>query len=191
MANDHEHLPGFSDRNVRRYLPSHNPNIPHRVRTPRPKNSITKAVGNPKLSFSEHKQNEIIDAFTSTHIKTSSSTEIEYDVTKISQLQSEKQEEFAPSSPLPPSMTLKSTIERPSSLPDNDNQEQNNNLLPFEFSLTVVQVLGHFVPIVPKKGHEEDRVWFSGILNKTNGQVISATIGRISTEKSTHTEKEP
>ena len=27
IANDHKHLPGFSDRNVRRYLPSHNPNI--------------------------------------------------------------------------------------------------------------------------------------------------------------------
>jgi hypothetical protein len=48
IANDHKHLPGFSDRNVRRYLPSSNPNIPHRVRTPRPKNSGTKAVGNPK-----------------------------------------------------------------------------------------------------------------------------------------------
>ena len=90
MANDHKHPPAFSDRNVRRYLPSHNPNIPHRVRTPRPKNSITKAVDYQKLSVSEHKQNEIIDAFTSTHIKTSSSTEIEYDVTKISQLQLDK-----------------------------------------------------------------------------------------------------
>jgi hypothetical protein len=53
IANDHKHLRGFSDRNIRRYLPSHNPHIPHRVRTPRPKNSGTKAVGNPKLSISE------------------------------------------------------------------------------------------------------------------------------------------
>src|ERR1043166_5979591 len=51
IANDHKHLPGFSDRNVRRYLPSHNPNIPHRVRRPRPKNSATKAVDNPKLKY--------------------------------------------------------------------------------------------------------------------------------------------
>ena len=38
MANDHKHLSRFSDRNVRRYLSSHNPNIPRQVRTPRPKN---------------------------------------------------------------------------------------------------------------------------------------------------------
>ena len=131
MANDHKHLPGFSDRNVRRYLPSHNPNIPHRVRTPRPKNSITKAVDNPKLSISEHKQNEIIDASTSTHIETSSSTDIEYDVTKISQLQSEKHEQIAPTPP--PTMTSKSTIDYPSSLCDNRNQVQNDNLMTFEF----------------------------------------------------------
>jgi hypothetical protein len=123
MANDHKHLPGFSDRNVLRYLPSHNPNIPCQVRTPRPKNSITKAVDDPKLSVSEHKQNEIIDAFTSTHIKTSSSTEIEYDVTKISQLQLDKHEQIAPTPPTPPpTMTSKSSTDHPSSLCDNKNQ---------------------------------------------------------------------
>src|ERR1041385_9379094 len=74
MANDHKHLPGFSDRNVRRYLPSYNPNIPRRVRTRRPKNSATISVDNPKLSVSEHKQNELIDESLSAHIETSSST---------------------------------------------------------------------------------------------------------------------
>jgi hypothetical protein len=176
MANDHKHLPGFSDRNVRRYLPSYNPNIPRRVRTPRPKNSITKAVDNPKLSVSEHKQNEIIDASTSTHIETSSSTDIEYDVTKISQLQSEKHEQIAPTPP--PTMTSKSTIDHPSSLCDNRNQVQNDNLMTFEFWLPVREVLGYFIPIIPKKEHTEDQIWFSGILDKSTGQVISAAIGR-------------
>jgi hypothetical protein len=116
IANDHKHLPGFSDRNVRRYLPSHNPNIPHRVRTPRPKNSATISVDNPKLSVSEHKQNEIIDASKSTHIETPSSTDMDYDVTKISQLQSEKHGQIAPtpSPPSPPTMTSKLTIDHPS-----------------------------------------------------------------------------
>ncbi len=90
IANDHKHLPGFSDRNVRRYLPSYNPNRPRRVRTPRPKNSATISVDNPKLSMSEHKQNELINASTSTHIETSSSTDMDYDVTKISPLQLDK-----------------------------------------------------------------------------------------------------
>src|SRR5437764_13863334 len=92
IANDHKDLPGFSDRNVRRYLPSLNPNIPHRVRTPRPKNSATKAVDNAKLSVNEHKQNELINASTSMHIETTSSTDTDYDATKISQLQLEKHE---------------------------------------------------------------------------------------------------
>jgi hypothetical protein len=101
MANDHKLLPGFSDRNVRRYPPSHNPNIPHRIRTSRPKNSATKAVDNPKLSVSEHKQNELINAFKSTHIETPSSTDMDYDITKISQLQSEKQGQIAQTPPTP------------------------------------------------------------------------------------------
>lgn len=37
IVNDHRHLSGFTERNIRRYLPDDNPNIPHRVRTPRPK----------------------------------------------------------------------------------------------------------------------------------------------------------
>jgi hypothetical protein len=82
MAKDHKHLSGFSDRNVLRYLPSHNPNIPRRVRTPWPKNSATISVDSPKLSMGEHKQNELLNASTSTHIETSSSTDIDYDVAK-------------------------------------------------------------------------------------------------------------
>jgi hypothetical protein len=179
MANDHKHLLGFSDRNVRRYPPSHNPNIPRRVRTPRPKNSATISVDNPKLSVSKHKQNEIIDASTSTHIETSSSTDIEYDVTKISQLQPDKHEQIAPTPPPPPpTMTSKSTIDQPSSLCDNSNQVQNNNLLSFDFWLPVREVLGYFIPINPKKEHTEDQIWYSGILDKSTGRVISATIGK-------------
>jgi hypothetical protein len=88
IANDHKRLPGFSDRNVRRYLPSYNPNIPRRVRTPRPKNSATISVDSPKLSISEHKQNEIMN--------TSTSTDMDCDVTKVSQLQLDKHEQIEP-----------------------------------------------------------------------------------------------
>ena len=143
LSQINEHLPGFSDRNVRGYLPSHNPNIPHRVRTPRPKNSATNAIDNPKLSISEHKQNELINASTSTHIETSSSTDMDYDVTKISQVQLDKHEQIVspPSSPPPPTMTSKSPIDHSSSQSDNDeNQVQNNNLLSFEFWLPVREV---------------------------------------------------
>ena len=182
MANDHKHLPGFSDRNVRRYLPSHNPNIPHRVRTPRPKNSATISVDNPKLSMSEHKQNELINASKSTRIETSSSTDMDYDVTKISPLQLDKRGRIAPTPPPPPTMTSKSTIDHPSSPSDNSNQVQNDNHSHFEFSLPAHEVLGDLIPGIPDiitKGHNEKQIWFSVILDKSTDQVISATVGRI------------
>src|SRR5437588_1416911 len=40
MVNDHKHLRGFTPRNIYRYLPSDNPNIPRRVVTSRHKTSI-------------------------------------------------------------------------------------------------------------------------------------------------------
>ena len=183
MANDHKHLPGFSDRNVRRYLPSYNPNIPRRIRTPRPKNSATISVDNPKLSMSEHKQNELINASTSTRIETSSSTDMDYDVTKISPLQLDKRGQIVspPSSPPPPTTTSKSTIDHSSSPSGNSNQVQNDNHLHFEFWLPVHEVLRRLIPGIPgiiTKEDNEKQIWFSGILDKSTGQVISATIGR-------------
>jgi hypothetical protein len=41
IRNDHHHLSGFTGRNIRRYLPADNPNVPRRVRTSRPKNNTT------------------------------------------------------------------------------------------------------------------------------------------------------
>ena len=59
-----------------------------------------------------------------------------------------------------------------------DNRLQNHSLIPFEFSLLVKDVLGYLMPIIPKKGHEKDQMWFSGVLDKSTGEVVSATIGR-------------
>jgi hypothetical protein len=55
MHNDHDHLHGFTQRNIRRYLPANNPNIPRRVRTSRPKNSPTET--SVETSFSDTKHN--------------------------------------------------------------------------------------------------------------------------------------
>jgi hypothetical protein len=38
--------------------------------------------------------------------------------------------------------------------------------------------LGYLFPGGIKKYHNEDRVWFSGVLDKSTGEVISAAIGR-------------
>jgi hypothetical protein len=61
---------------------------------------------------------------------------------------------------------------------NSDNQLQNNNLLPFEFSLRVQDVLGYLDPVIRKRDHNEDQVWFNGLLDKSTGEVISATIKR-------------
>jgi len=56
IRNDHVRLPGFAERNIRRYLPANNPNIPRRIRTSRPKNSATETcVG---TFFSDTKHND-------------------------------------------------------------------------------------------------------------------------------------
>src|SRR5215831_8757796 len=54
IRNDHDHLPGFTERNIRRYLPANNPNIPRRVRTSRPKNSPTETSVETSFSDTKH-----------------------------------------------------------------------------------------------------------------------------------------
>ncbi|PWU79311.1 MAG: hypothetical protein DLM72_18145 [Candidatus Nitrosopolaris wilkensis] len=44
IYNDHHHLSGFTHRNIRRYLPADNPNIPRRIRTSRPNNSVIESA---------------------------------------------------------------------------------------------------------------------------------------------------
>jgi hypothetical protein len=43
IYNDHQHLPGFSKRNIRRNLPLDNASVPRRIRPSWPKNSNTKS----------------------------------------------------------------------------------------------------------------------------------------------------
>jgi hypothetical protein len=50
MYNDHKDIPGFSLRNIYRYLPSDNPNVPKRVVPPRHKPSGTENNVVPELS---------------------------------------------------------------------------------------------------------------------------------------------
>jgi hypothetical protein len=57
------------------------------------------------------------------------------------------------------------------------SSSHNEDLLPFEFSLRVQDVLGILIPGSRKRYHNEDRVWFSGVLDKSTGEVISAAIG--------------
>jgi hypothetical protein len=65
-----------------------------------------------------------------------------------------------------------STTDHPAS------SSHNEGRLPFEFSLRVQDVLGYLFPDSLKRYHNEDRVWFSGVLDKSTGEVISAAIRR-------------
>lgn len=61
IQNDHDHLRGFTERNIRRYLPANNPNIPRRVRTSRPKNSVTETSVGTFFSDTKHNDERNID----------------------------------------------------------------------------------------------------------------------------------
>ncbi|PWU82050.1 MAG: hypothetical protein DLM72_03810 [Candidatus Nitrosopolaris wilkensis] len=50
IHNDHRNLAGFTQRNIRRYLPGDNHQIRKRIRTSRPKNSSTEAAEHLELS---------------------------------------------------------------------------------------------------------------------------------------------
>src|SRR5215469_4802765 len=54
IRNDHDYLPGFTERNIRRYLPANNRNIPRRVRTSRPTISMTETCAGIFFSYTEH-----------------------------------------------------------------------------------------------------------------------------------------
>jgi hypothetical protein len=57
IISDHQHLSGFSARNIRRYLPSDNPTVPKRIRPSWPKNSITETSKQPELSDTKQGNN--------------------------------------------------------------------------------------------------------------------------------------
>ncbi|MGB8023666.1 MAG: hypothetical protein WCF06_05045 [Nitrososphaeraceae archaeon] len=106
---------------------------------------------------------------------------MDYDVTKISQLQLDKHEQIAPPPSPPPTTTSKSTINHPSSPSDNSNQVQNDNHLHFEFWLPVHEVLRHLIPIIVKKGHNEKQYGLAGFLTK-----VSVRLFRLLSEEYYH-----
>ena len=57
IRDDHKDLPGFSHRNIYRYLPSDNPNIPHRIVSSRHKSSRPESNLIKKLSSAKHLKN--------------------------------------------------------------------------------------------------------------------------------------
>lgn len=72
---DHKHLSGFSERNIRRYLPTENPVVPKRVRSSCPKNRITETNDLSQLSEAEQENNNEIEQHGHSNNLISSSSE--------------------------------------------------------------------------------------------------------------------
>ena len=70
IYNNHRDLPGFSRRNIRRYLPLDNATVPRRIRPSRPKNSTIESEEAPELSGTIHEQNQNVQTIASNNLKT-------------------------------------------------------------------------------------------------------------------------
>ena len=81
ICDDHKHLSGFSQRNIRRYLPSNNPITPRRVRPSCPKNSSSKINEPVELSIAQR--------------ESSSSVKIDDEVSRTIIMEEEKRRELA------------------------------------------------------------------------------------------------
>jgi hypothetical protein len=64
IRNDHDHLPGFTERNIRRYLPANNPNISRKARTSRPNSSMTETCERTVFSDTMHNDDANTIAYT-------------------------------------------------------------------------------------------------------------------------------
>jgi hypothetical protein len=78
-------------------------------------------------------------------------------------------------------------LEKPNPLKDTLNREiiteeasveNDKDILPFEFSWTFKELRHYFAPLLSIIG-DNGRVWFSGIIDKNTGNVISQHFGRL------------
>ncbi len=191
IRNDHYHLPGFTQRNIRRYLPANNPNIPRRIRTSCPKNSVTETrVG---TSFSDTKHNderninhkiggESINNHVVKDISSDRTVQIE-DVTSKRQIKSDSGER-------PRCQELKealkkatnlSTVDTITTAANNSGKADLKTTSKFlsEFSLPSRE-LHRYVASQRKKGKNE--VWLTVKINASTGEILYFKTGRRDSE---------
>lgn len=89
---------------------------------------------------------------------------------------------------------LSSQLTTASLMPTNGDPCLSNNsgdLMPFEFSLQTGYVLYSLIlgdPDKVSKGNDKDNcIWFNGTIHKSTGKVISASLGRITSQQNTIT----
>jgi hypothetical protein len=201
INNDHAHLPGFSKRNIRRYLPADNPNVPHRVRTPRPKTSITENDCGEKFSDSGLDEQGYGSKDSNIDSTVGSSSQDAGDE-KDHKLQ--EGDEQLPTIPegndCPNCQELRDKIkgleeqvkyfeareqarekdeefDRESAANDN-NSSKNDRLHDFEFALKLRDVRRYVASQFRNVGDNGD-LWFNGMIDPATRSVVRAHLGRI------------
>ncbi len=181
IHNDHDHLSGFTERNIRRYLPANNPNIPRRVRTPRPKNSIieiSKEIFFSNTKSDDDRNRQSIKNFVVDDTSTDKRSETPYGVTSKTQEDldcqelSEDQKLDAQKKTTTLSTTDRILIAPSSSHSSNKLNKTDleaDNILNFEVSLSYRDIQ-RYIAALRKKGKNE--VWFSVTINAGTGKMI-------------------
>jgi hypothetical protein len=177
IYNDHTHLVGFSERNIRRYLPTDNPSVPRRVRSQWPKNNDIGANTSSKLSNTIQGQDEHPAKKTDANLAVKPFAQ-SAECSSCVELSLENRE-------------LKEALEKNSKLITADNVayassdsiNQIHNVLEFEFHLRKEQILDYLGEPYLSLKDGNLKIWFSGKIDTKNRHVISAKIGRLSQQQ--------
>jgi hypothetical protein len=158
IYNDHHHLSGFTERNIRRYLPRDNPQIPRRIRSSRPKNSITETPERLELSTTEQSADGKVELVEVTQHR-------EDDFAKR-----ENEFEFDPEHQ---EQQNYDTVSAPQSSSSSSNKY---DVVDFEIRLNWEYVHNYMYELYNSDNTQE--VCFSGELDRRTGKVIAVYAGR-------------
>lgn len=180
---DHKHLSGFSSRNLRRYLPQDNPNVPHRVRTSRPNSSGTEIIRHPESNNNKNQSKieaQAIELHNDNNITRENAgneriKELEEELKQLNQELENKRAENAGLS------TNVGSLERKVAVLDKKNENDvfsstQEDIINFELAFEWIPVFDYMNELY-KKGLTS-KVWFSGAINRKTGKVIASYVGR-------------
>jgi uncharacterized coiled-coil protein SlyX len=206
INNDHAHLPGFSKRNIRRYLPADNPNVPHRVRTPRPKTSITENDSGEKFSNSGLDEQGYGSKDGNIDSAVGSSSQGAGDEKDHKPREGRKQLPTIPEgNDCPNCQELRDKIkqleeeleylnaqvqarqedeefDRGESLANDDEVKKSRQPIDFEFCLKLRGVRKYAASRFREAGDNAD-VWFNGTIDPKTQEVVAAYVGKIEERK--------
>ncbi|GEM_PF-1552191 len=188
ICEDHKYLSGFSPRNLRRYLPQDNPNVPHRIRTSRPNSSGSEIGGDTDAEFSNIKSQNKIEAkeVIETHNDNNNQTDENDGNSRIKKLEEElKQLTHELENKRAENAGLLVNIEnlerKVDMLPKRNGDDVNSspadeNIINFEVAFKWIPVFEYMNKLF--KAGLTSKVWFSGTIDRQSGTVISVYTGR-------------